>query len=66
MANITPDDRWVVEDDGLFCPEVGPWAETNEFNTTSGLLFLVAVRPLGALHAPRRSPSWPPSEAIRA
>jgi len=28
MANIIPDDRWVVEDDGLFCPEVGPWAET--------------------------------------
>ena len=28
MANIIPDDRWVVEDDSLFCPEVGPWAET--------------------------------------
>src|SRR5438046_8944442 len=28
MANIIPDDRWVVEDDGLFCQEVGPWAET--------------------------------------
>ena len=28
MANIIPNDRWVVEDDGLFCQEVGPWAET--------------------------------------
>ena len=48
MANIIPNDRWVVEDDGLFCQEVGPWAETKH-NLVSyyGRLFSTGMKDKG-------------------